>query len=240
MIDAVFISDLHLHPEEAPIAERFDKFIQWAASNTSVVYILGDFFHVWPGDDGLDAWSADIAARLSWLASQGVSLYYMHGNRDFLLGSQFAKLASLTVLREPTVIMLGDTKVLLMHGDAYCTHDKTHQRLRRVTRNERFPKLFLKLPFSLRNKLVNKVREHSQNNRSKPASYMDIVPEAMLSHMQQMQVRVLIHGHTHKPGLTTHDYQGEQYLQYVLSDWDDNPLLMCYDRPNGFYFSRII
>lgn len=240
MIDAVFISDLHLHPEEAPIAERFERFIQWASSNTRAVYILGDFFHVWPGDDGLDAWSEGIGARLSWLASQGVTLSYMHGNRDFLLGPRFASLASMTLLREPTIITLGDRKVLLMHGDGYCIHDKAHQRLRRVTRNERFVNLFLKLPFSLRNKLVNTVREHSQNNRSKPAIYMDVVPSAMLNHMDSLQVRVLIHGHTHKPGLTTHDFKNEQYLQYVLSDWDDNPLLMCYDRANGFYFSPLI
>ncbi len=240
MIEAVFISDLHLHPQEKAILERFYRFIEWAASNTKVLYILGDFFHVWPGDDALDDWSLTIASRLSWLASQGVNIYFMHGNRDFLLGARFAKLASMTLLNEPTVIMLGNKKVLLMHGDRYCTKDKGHQWLRRLTRNAIFPALFLRLPYKFRVNLVNKVRQHSQTNRHKPAIYMDIVTSVMLEHMQQMQVQILVHGHIHKPGLTMHEHKGISYQQFVLSDWDDNPLLMCYDRPNGFYFKRFL
>ena len=164
----------------------------------------------------------------------------MHGNRDFLLGERFTTLSSLTLLKEPTVITLGDKRVLLVHGDRYCTKDKAHQWLRRLTRNSIFTTLFLRLPYKIRANLVNQVREQSQANRDKPASYMDVVALPMLKHMQQMQVRVLVHGHTHKPGLTQHEYQGESYLQFVLSDWDDNPLLMCYDDPNGFYFDRLL
>ncbi len=238
MIDAVFISDLHLHPEEQKITERFYRFIKWAANHTKTVYILGDFFHVWPGDDALDGWSKSIAERLSWLAAQGVKLNFMHGNRDFLLGKQFASLASMTILPDPTVITLGNTNVLLVHGDRYCTKDKGHQWLRQLTRNILFPRLFLFLPYSIRAKVVNKVRQHSQTNRSKPFIYMDIVVPVMLNHMQKMHTSVLVHGHIHKPGHTTHEFQGASYQQYVLSDWDDNPILMCYDRPNGFYFKR--
>lgn len=240
MIDAVFISDLHLNQQEGAITERFYHFIEWAAFNTKVVYILGDFFHVWPGDDALDDWSESIAKRLSWLASQGVKLFFMHGNRDFLLGERFAKLASITLLNEPTVIMLGDTSVLLAHGDRYCTEDKGHQWLRRLTRNAIFPAIFLRLPYKMRAKLVNKVRQHSQANRTKPTAYMDIVVSVMLEHMQQMGVQILVHGHIHKPGLITHEYQGTSYLQYVLSDWDDNPIFLCYDGANGFYFKRLL
>lgn len=239
MIDAVFISDLHLHPEESAITERFYRFIEWAATHTKTVYILGDFFHVWPGDDALDKWSISIAERLAWLAEQGVQLNFMHGNRDFLLGDRFAKLASMVILPEPTIITLGgNTNVLLVHGDRYCTKDKGHQWLRRLTRNRLFPALFLLLPYNIRVKIVNKVRQHSQINRSKPPMYMDIFVPFMLKHMQRLNTRLLIHGHIHKPGLTTHEYQGASYQQYVLSDWDDNPILMCYDSPNGFYFKR--
>ena len=240
MIDAVFISDLHLHPEEDDITKRFQRFIEWAASNTKAVYILGDFFHAWPGDDALDSWSEAIAERLMWLTSQGVQLNYMHGNRDFLIGPRFAKLAGMTILTEPTVIQLGDTSVLLVHGDRYCTRDKGHQWLRRLTRNALFPRLFLCLPYFIRSKIVSKVRQHSQTNRSKAPIYMDIVVPDMLEHMQQMHVSILVHGHIHKPGLTTHEHQGKSYQQYVLSDWDDNPLLMCYHSANGFYFSRFL
>ncbi len=240
MIEAVFISDLHLHPQESAITDRFHYFIQWAASNTQSVYILGDFFHVWPGDEALDAWSQSIATQLAWLAARGVKLYFMHGNRDFLLGERFAKLASMTILAEPTVITLDGKSVLLVHGDRYCVRDKGHRWLRRLTRNAIFPALFLRLPYKIRAKLVNKVREHSQANRKKSIPYMDIVTPVMLSHMQQLHVRFLVHGHIHKPGLMTHEYHGENYYQYVLSDWDDIPSLMCYDRANGFYFVRLI
>ncbi len=240
MIDAVFISDLHLHPQEDAITERFYQFIKWAATNTKKVYILGDFFHVWPGDDALDAWSDSIAERLSWLASQGVTLYFMHGNRDFLLGPRFAKRACMALLKEPTVITLGETNVLLVHGDRYCTDDKGHQWLRRLTRNVIFSTLFLALPYKIRANLVNKVRKHSQTNRRKSVGYMDIVAEDMLQHMQIMQTHVVVHGHIHKPGCVRHDYYGAVYQQYVLSDWDDNPFMMCYDVPNGFYFKRLL
>ena len=239
MIEAVFISDLHLHPDEFLITERFNRFIQWAAHNTLTVYILGDFFHVWPGDDALDEWSHSIARQLSWLASQGVKLYFIHGNRDFLLGKRFAALASLTILIDPTVITLDGVKILLVHGDRYCTKDKGHKWLRRLTRNSIFPRLFLRLPHKIRAKLVNKVRQHSQCNRNKPPSSMNIVVSTMIRHMQQLQVNSVVHGHIHKPGLTEHEYLLDFYQQYVLSDWDDNPLLMCYDRPNGFYFDRL-
>ncbi len=238
MIDAVFISDLHLHPQEVVITERFKNFIQWASKNTKRVYILGDFFHVWPGDDALDNWSESIAAQLSSLVSQGIELYFMPGNRDFLLGERFLKLASMTRLNEPTIITLGITKVLLVHGDRYCIRDKGHRWLRRITRNSIFPRLFLRLSYEFRTKIVNSVRQHSQTNRSKSASYMAVVESVMIKHMQKFDVNVLIHGHTHQPGLTVHEHCGLKYNQYVLSDWDDNPLLMCYDNPSGFYFVR--
>lgn len=240
MIDAVFISDLHLHPDEDAIMERFNRFIDWAAKNTKTVYILGDFFHVWPGDDALDTWSMAIADRLSWLASHDIRLYFMHGNRDFLLGPRFAKLAAITLLKEPALINLDGNQFLLVHGDRYCTKDKGHQRLRMLTRNSIFSTLFLRLPYKLRAKLVYKVRQHSQENRNKPEAYMDVVAEDLLTHMHKFQVTRLIHGHTHKPGLTQHEFKGQLYAQYVLSDWDDNPLLMCYDNTKGLYYDRLL
>lgn len=239
MIEAVFISDLHLHPNEIAITERFNRFIQWAASNTQTVYILGDFFHVWPGDDALDVWSNAIADQLAWLGSQGVKVYFMPGNRDFLLGDDFAKRACILPLTEPTTITLGSDRVLLVHGDRYCTRDKGHQWLRYLTRNKIFPRIFMRLPFELRKRLVDKVRESSQANRSKPESQMEIVASTMLEHMQQSHVAIVVHGHIHKPGVTTHDDRGVTYRQYVLSDWDDNPRILCYDKPDGFYFYRL-
>ena len=237
MIEAVFISDLHLHPEDKAITQRFNQFVEWAKTHTKAVYILGDFFHVWPGDDALDEWSHGIAMRLASLKQQGIALFFMPGNRDFLLGERFAKLADMVLLTEPTVITLGDERVLLVHGDRYCTRDRGHQWLRKLTRNRWFPFLFLKLPLTFRARLVNTVRNHSQSNRSKPSAWMDVVADDLLLHMMKLNVNIVVHGHTHKPGLTLHESQGAIFRQYVLSDWDDNPLLLCYDNPEGLYFN---
>lgn len=236
---AVFISDLHLHPDEPLILARFHQFIAWAAKNTETVYILGDFFHAWPGDDTMNNWSQAIAERLKWLSLQQVAIYYMHGNRDFLLGADFAKLAGITIIPEPTVIELGPHRILLAHGDRYCIHDKGHQRFRKLTRNRWFSSLFLRLPVSLRTKMVTKVRQRSQSNRSKTALQMDVVLEPMVTHMKKHQVKQLIHGHTHKPGLRIHCYNENRYSQYILSDWDDSPQLLCYHRSNSLEFNHI-
>lgn len=240
MIDAVFISDLHLHPNEKLIVKRFTQFVRWAADNTAAVYILGDFFHVWPGDEALDSWSTMIAEQLAWLKQEGVVVYFMPGNRDFLLGPLFMEKAGVIELKEPAVIELDHIRVLLVHGDRYCTLDKGHMWLRRLTRNRLFSSLFLQLPYALRARLVSTVRNTSQNNRYKTAENMDVVPESMLSHMTQLNVFTVIHGHTHKPGLVIHQSQNQSYYQYVLSDWDDNPQVLCYHKSTGFYFNRVL
>ncbi|MCX7117107.1 MAG: UDP-2,3-diacylglucosamine diphosphatase [Legionellales bacterium] len=239
MNEAVFISDLHLDPMAPDITERFDRFIEWALQNTQAVYILGDLFHVWPGDDALDSWSQAQAFKLARLAEGGIKVYFLAGNRDFLLGDRFARLASFTRLKEPTVITLGEKRILLVHGDRYCTLDKGHQWLRRLTRNALFPKLFLKLPYAIRLKIVKEARKRSKGSKKLALPFMDVVPRDLLWHMVKCDVTLLVHGHTHLPGLTEHPFQGTCYQQYVLSDWDDNPLLMCYDQPSGFYFTRL-
>ena len=236
-LEAVFISDLHLHPQDSAIKERFDSFIAWATSSAvKSIYILGDFFHVWAGDDSIDEWSIGIAEQLSGLSKLGISLYFMHGNRDFLLGKNFAKRAGWTILPEPTVVQLGKEKILLVHGDRYCTKDKAHKRFRALTRNFWFPKLFLSLPLSYRVKLVNKVRQLSQENQSKSIEEMNVDSTTLIKHMNRLQVQTLIHGHTHKPGLTIYKELGKELKHYVLSDWDDSPKILCYYNTNGIKF----
>lgn len=238
MNEAVFISDLHLNPSDPIITERFFAFIQWAAAHTKTLYILGDFLHVWPGDDALDSWSEEIASQLAWLSLQGVTVYFMPGNRDFLLGKKFLSISNMQSLDESTVIKLGDKSILLVHGDMYCTRDKPHQWLRLFTRNRLFITLFLLLPYKFRFKVVNNVREYSQNNRQKPVNNMLVVVSSMLRHLKRFNAYTVIHGHTHKPGLTIHHDSAGEYKQYVLSDWDKSPLLMCYNITNDFYFYR--
>lgn len=240
MLEAVFISDLHLHPQQPLITLRFNRLIEWVAANAPKLYILGDFFHMWAGDDMRDAWSLKIIEKLRWLAEQGVSIYFMHGNRDFLLGKTFAKLAQVQLLADPTLINLGEQTVLLSHGDRYCLLDKAHQRFRRLTRNRLFKMIFLLLPLAFRLKLVNHVRTTSQNNRTKPAWSMDVVPEALIQQMKQYKTQSIIHGHTHQPGSTTYMSQGQKFTQWVLSDWDDIPQILCYYSSKGFQLEQKI
>lgn len=236
--EAVFISDLHLHPMMPDIEQRFNQFITWARSHTQTLYILGDFFHVWPGDDGIDAWSLAIIKKLKQLAETGVKVFFMPGNRDFLIGDRFYQESGALALKEPTVVKIGESPILLVHGDRYCTKDKSHQWFRSLTRNSLFVNVFLKIPFKIRSKLVNKVRAQSQAGAYKP-EIMTTVSEVVIAHMQAQNVTILIHGHTHKPGLTEHHIGTQVFHQYILSDWDDKPQLLCYDKTKGFHFIHV-
>ncbi|KTC98023.1 UDP-2,3-diacylglucosamine diphosphatase [Legionella erythra] len=240
MLEAVFISDLHLHPDVPTITQRFHAFMNWAVANAKTLYILGDFFHVWPGDDGIDEWSLSIASSLAKASAQGLSIYYLHGNRDFLLGKRFAALAGMTLLPDPHLITLDGLPVLLTHGDRYCTLDKAHQRFRRLTRNRLFISFFLRLPFSYRNQLVSHIRQRSQQQRNKDERMMDVVVSIVLKDLRHHGVQRVIHGHTHKPGLSAYHEQALDYYRYVLSDWDDTPSILCYDKPKGFEFVQPI
>lgn len=236
MFDAVFISDLHLHPDEPLILKRFNAFIDWALVNARCVYVLGDLFHVWVGDDATSAWELSIAAQFRRLVEHGIAVSFMPGNRDFLLGPLFAKQAGFQLLLDPTLLVLDDKPVLLAHGDAYCGLDKSHQRFRRIVRAPWFIKFFLCLPLSWRSRLVLKVRQKSQRGRMKPTLIWDVVPEMVIQAMQHAQVETLIHGHTHKPGLTVHEANLQQLRRFVLSDWDDKPTVLGYNKSTGFKF----
>ena len=238
IIDAMFISDLHLNPNEPQLLLRFQEFLRLVVTRTRNLYILGDLLHVWAGDDSITAWSQAIIAQLAALAQHGINVYFMPGNRDFLIGNIFTQQAKLKILSDPTLISCGSKLVLLTHGDMLCTDDKAHQRLRYFTRNQKFIKYFLKLPLVYRQWLVQQVRTRSQQAHAIHKS-VDVVTATVVRMMQTYNVNVLIHGHTHKPGLTQYILDQQCYNRYVLSDWDDLPLILCYDNTKGFYFSRM-
>lgn len=238
MNEAVFISDLHLHPQMPDIMRKFRRFVQWASKNTLSVYILGDFLHVWPGDDAMDAWSEEIAALLAQLSAQQVRVYFLPGNRDFLIGKTFLHKANMRLLQEPALISLGKERILLAHGDRYCTHDVSHQWLRWFTRNRWFKTLFLRLPYRLRRMFVDQARSYSQKNQRKSSASMDIVAKPMLADLCHFDAVALIHGHTHRPGLKVHRYQNADLRQYTLSDWDEIPSALCYNK-SKFVFSNV-
>jgi UDP-2,3-diacylglucosamine hydrolase len=239
-IQALFISDLHLQPERPVLTERFFQLLDWAKPRTDTLYILGDFFHAWAGDDSLDDWSRQIAQRLAALKNEGVACYFMAGNRDFLFGKSFADLTGWVQLPDPQLIELGGHRILLSHGDRYCTADKAHQWFRRLTRWPGFPLVFGWFPLSWRKKWVNRVRQYSSaQNRHKSEKKMDVVPQAIIRSMQRANAQVMIHGHTHVSKQVQHESGTSVYTRYVLSDWDDSPVILCYYKPYGFRFEPL-
>lgn len=237
MNDAVFISDLHLHPDRPFLTTRFQQWIRWAIKNTRTVYILGDFFHAWAGDDTLNAWSRGIATELAQFHEHDIPVYFMAGNRDFLIGKNFARLAHINIISEPYVVQFGDNRVLIVHGDRYCTLDKAHQWFRKVTRNPLFRQLFLSLPRRFREKIVCQVRKQSQS-RMLPQAKMMTVSASLGIDAVQYDVSLIIHGHTHDPIRITHQYDGKIFEQIVLSDWEENVLILCYNESKTFYYTK--
>jgi UDP-2,3-diacylglucosamine hydrolase len=242
MNEAVFISDLHLHPDQDAITERFIQFLDWATTNTQSVYILGDFFHVWVGDDLMTEFELNIAKRLKQLANLGIKLYFMPGNRDFLLGDGFLKLAKMQYLDDPSVVCLKGMRVFLTHGDAYCLHDKAHQLLRKISRPKLLKNTFLAFPKTIRAGIVNKIRNLSQNKKSlkmtNPLKYQ-LVKSKLFTDMKQLNLTTTIYGHIHLPGAHQSLWNNLLMQEYVLSDWDSEPQMICYKVSKGFYFKKI-
>lgn len=243
MLKAVFISDLHLEVGRPDILARFDTFLTWfAVSSAQDLYILGDFFHVWFGDDLTEPFAADIAQKLLGLHTAGKRLWFMPGNRDFLLGPAFAAKAGMHMLQDPSAIDLGGESVLLAHGDAYCTEDKKHMRFRAFTRHPWVQALYWRMPKSCRQQIVRRIRARSESSRQFPPDYpiFNTVAKAMLANLRQHRCHTLIHGHTHKPGKITLDFEQKNYSVWVLSDWDDTPEILCYDDTKGLYYTHIL
>ncbi len=233
----VFISDLHLHPDNADIDNKFSLFCQWAIGRVDNLYVLGDFFHVWVGDDSLTEWSRGIARRLKKLSST-MKIFFIPGNRDFLIGATFAKLAGFSIVSEPYLVNLGLNKVLLAHGDRFCTLDVAHQRFRKIMASKFLCSLFLKLPLSFRVSLSKKIRKMSASKKYNSVT-MNVVAQEISNCQKKFAASVLIHGHTHSAGLTLYPYLQEPFHHYILSDWDDSPKFLCYDLAEGFYFKHL-
>jgi UDP-2,3-diacylglucosamine hydrolase len=218
----LFISDLHLHESRPNITEGFQRFLRDQAQNAEALYILGDFFDAWIGDDDDSPLAVETAADLRQLSDQGVAIYLMHGNRDFLLGENFAKAAEATLLEDPTKIQLGDRSALLMHGDSLCTRDVEYMAFRAQMRSPQWQAQALAQPLAARRQLAIELRNHSKSMTSmKAEDIMDVTPEEAVRVMEEANTDLLIHGHTHRPDrhpLTVNDKPAERI---VLGDWHD-------------------
>lgn len=208
-----FISDLHLSAQEPGITHAFLNFLEHIAPTGDALYILGDFFESYIGDDDTDPFITIIIDALAKLTKTGFPIYLMHGNRDFLIGKQFAKKSGVALIPDPTVITIGNKHLLLMHGDSLCTEDKAHQRFRKITGNKIAQRIFLWLPLSFRKKLANDLRNESmKENRYKSAEMMDVSQNAVDHVIKKYNADKLIHGHTHRPMISE--------KRIVLGSWE--------------------
>lgn len=226
----LFISDLHLTADRPAITELFFDFLEREARRAQALYILGDFFEYWIGDDALEQPEfRPIAERLHSLVVGGTPVGIMRGNRDFLLGERFAAETGCRLVEDPTVIDLYGTPVLLMHGDTLCTDDVEYMAVRRMTRSADWQREFLAKPASERDAIARGHRERSrQATARKAAEIMDVTQTAVAAAMRAHNVRHLIHGHTHRPGEHIFTLDGAPACRIVLGDWYRNgSVLRC-------------
>lgn len=201
-MSTLFIADLHLCAQEPAITAGFLRFLQREAVHADALYILGDLFEARIGDDDPEPLHAEIAAALKALQQAGVPCYFIHGNRDFLLGKRFARASYMQLLPEEKVLELYGRRILILHGDTLCTDDQAYQQFRRKVHNPLIQKLFTALPLRWRLKIAANMRARSQqSNQYKSEAIMDVNPQAVEQTMLRHDVRWMIHGHTHRPAV---------------------------------------
>jgi UDP-2,3-diacylglucosamine hydrolase len=218
----LLISDLHLQEERPDITRACFSFIDEKTAHAQALYILGDFFEAWIGDDGMTPFQEGIAKALRRISDGGTRLYLMHGNRDFLIGEGFCRVAGCELLPDPSRAVLNGTAVLLMHGDSLCTQDIGYMRLRRWLRNPLVLWVLTHLPLSTRRKLAKKLRNESKaQTRMKAAAIVDVTTEEIPPLLERFDTRTLIHGHTHRPAIHSIPLSDGQAAQrIVLGDWE--------------------
>lgn len=216
----LLLSDLHLPTGASVLRERFQRFLAGPARSAAVVYILGDLFESWVGDDiGLRAYAAE-ARGLRRLTEHGVVVLLQHGNRDFLIGRRFTQATGVRLLPDPALVDLGGVPSLLSHGDLYCTDDHGYQRWRRFAHDSHIQSLFLRMPSGLRRRIGQGLRGGSRAaTRDKPAAIMDVNAEAIREAFRHGDAVRLIHGHTHRPADHRVEVDGRSYERIVLADW---------------------
>ncbi len=230
MNHTLFISDLHLDTTRPAITELFRDFLRTEAPQAEALYILGDLFEAWIGDDDPAPEHQTVIAALHGLNAQGVALYFMHGNRDFLIGADFAAHSGCTLLTDPTLIDLYGTPTLLMHGDTLCTDDIDYQRFRRMVRDPHWQCDFLAKPLAVRREIARAARAESAAHTAGTAyEIMDANHAAIMNALHTYQVTQLIHGHTHRPAVHNYALDGTTLAQrIVLGDWyQQGSVLRC-------------
>lgn len=224
----LFISDLHLDPQRPDILREFTGLLEEAESTAKALYILGDFVEYWIGDDDSDH-GLDVAFDKLRTLGRSVPVYLMHGNRDFLIGAAFADRCRLKLLPDPTVIDLYGEPALLMHGDTLCTDDAEYQSFRKMVRHPQWQSGFLAKPLEERRAIVMNLRQTSREaTEEKSEDIMDVNQQAVEQIMREHNVRLLIHGHTHRPGVHNFVLDGQPATRIVLGDWYQQSSVLTY------------
>ncbi len=223
MPHSLFISDLHLDAAQLGSMAAFQRFITGSAAQAEALYILGDLFEYWAGDDDLDdPFHAEVAATLRGLASHGTKLYLLRGNRDLLMGEALAEACHATLLDEPTLIDLYGTPTLLSHGDTLCTGDTEYQRYRATVHDAEFQRQFLAKPLAERKAYIAQLRNRSiAEKQGKDGSIMDVNNDAVAALLREYHYPRLIHGHTHRPSRHEHVVDQHHCERWVLGDWEN-------------------
>ena len=228
----LFISDLHLSESRPELSKLFFDFLKNTAATADTLYILGDLFEVWLGDDQLDhdPLARQVADALRTLTNNGlqdsgqsdVKVFFMHGNRDFLIGERFAREAGLTLLNDPTLITLNGQRCLLLHGDTLCTDDATYQAFRTQARDPAWQAAVLAKPYRERVAFAHHIRQQSNSEKSlKAEDIMDVSQTSVEQVFRDFHYPLMIHGHTHRPATHDHEIDGQRCIRHVLADWRD-------------------
>lgn len=216
----LFISDLHLHSSRPEVTNRFLSFLKEAKETADALYILGDLFEVWLGDDDPDPHNQEVIRALKDFSTVRRPCYFMRGNRDVLIGKRFCREASVLLLDGPTIVKLYDNKVLVTHGDELCTDDRAYQKFRKHARSPTWRALFLTLPLSARRWLAGRLRKGSEVMTAlKPEEITDVNQDAVEETLVEHNVTILLHGHTHRPGIHQFKLPGRAAMRIVLGDW---------------------
>lgn len=227
----LFIADLHLHTEEPAITAGFLRFLAGEARQADALYILGDLFEAWIGDDDPNPLHQQIASAIKSLVESGVPCYFIHGNRDFLLGKRFARQSGMQLLPEAQVVDLYGRKALIMHGDTLCTDDTGYQAFRKKVHTPWIQTLFLALPLFIRRRVAAKMRAGSKAaNSSKSLEIMDVNPQAVIDVMEKHRVQWLIHGHTHRPAVHELTANNAPAYRAVLGAWHSEGSMVRVDK----------
>ena len=217
-----FISDLHLHEERPDITQAFLDFLEENASKAEKLYILGDLFEAWIGDDDQNN-LIDKVRKALLKTNETTQIFFMHGNRDFLIGSEFASSSGMKILNDPCVEKMFGKPILLMHGDLLCTDDLDYQSFRKTTRNSKWKQEFLNKPLSERKEIATNLRDASKEATSSKDEYiMDVSQLEVEKIMTQHNVNTLIHGHTHRPNVHSFLLKENKTQRIVLGDWDQH------------------